>query len=111
MDIAVLIEIRVDPILVRNASDIAYRELRAFLHNIAERAGYLDLLPIGGLREKSMAAFKADMNTVIIPSANVPDLDEIDDAVKDKINFISAEKLTDVLDNALASPAGKGGSQ
>lgn len=69
------------------------------------------VLPIGGLREKSMAAFKADMTTVIIPSANVPDLDEIDDAVKDKINFISAEKLTDVLDNALASPAGKGGSQ
>lgn len=69
------------------------------------------VLPIGGLREKSMAAFKADMTTVIIPSANVPDLDEIDDAVKDKINFISAEKLDDVLDNALASPAGKGGSQ
>lgn len=59
------------------------------------------VLPIGGLREKSMAAFKAGIKTVIVPIDNKPDLEEIDDAVKDNIKFIFAETLTDVLDNAL----------
>ncbi len=59
------------------------------------------VLPIGGLREKTMAAYKAGIKTVIIPAANKPDLEEVDDEVKSAINFIFAENLTDVLDNAL----------
>lgn len=59
------------------------------------------VLPIGGLREKTMAAYKAGIKTVIIPVANKPDLEEIDDVVKNAIEFIFAETLTDVLDNAL----------
>lgn len=62
------------------------------------------VLPIGGLREKAMAAYKADMNTVIIPIANKPDLEEVDDVVKEKINFVFAEKISDVLDVALCFP-------
>lgn len=59
------------------------------------------VLPIGGLREKTMAAYKAEMKTVIIPAANKSDLEDVDDVVKDKLEFIFAENLSDVLDTAL----------
>lgn len=59
------------------------------------------VLPIGGLREKTMAAYKAGLKTVIVPFANKPDLEEVDDVVKESLNFIFAEKISDVLDNAL----------
>ena len=59
------------------------------------------VLPIGGLREKTMAAYKAGIKTVIIPIANKPDLEEVDDVVKEAIEFVYAETLTDVLDTAL----------
>ncbi|MCH5193092.1 MAG: endopeptidase La [Oscillospiraceae bacterium] len=59
------------------------------------------VLPIGGLREKTMAAYKAGIKTVIIPVGNKGDLEEVDNVVKDNIQFIYAEKLSDVLDVAL----------
>lgn len=59
------------------------------------------VLPIGGLREKTMAAYKAGIKTVIIPKQNKPDLEEVDEIVKNGINFIYAETLDEVLDNAL----------
>ena len=59
------------------------------------------VLPIGGLREKTMAAYKAGMKTVIIPAANKGDLEEVDSVVKDNVKFIYAEKISDVLDVAL----------
>ena len=70
------------------------------------------VLPIGGLREKTMAAFKAEIGTVIIPSQNNSDLEEVDDVVKNAINFVCADKLETVLDTALvktAKPAKKRG--
>lgn len=59
------------------------------------------VLPIGGLREKSMGAYKEGMSTVIIPEGNVPDLEEVDQVVKDKIKFIPAKTIDDVLSAAL----------
>jgi len=59
------------------------------------------VLPIGGLREKTMAAYKAGIKTVIIPLANKPELEEVDQVVKDAIEFVYAENLKDVLDTAL----------
>ena len=59
------------------------------------------VLPIGGLREKTMAAYKSGIKTVIIPVANKPDLEEVDEVVKNAITFVYAERLTDVLDTAL----------
>ncbi len=59
------------------------------------------VLPIGGLREKTMAAYKAGINTVVIPEANRADLEEVDDAVKESLNFVFAENLSDVLETAL----------
>ncbi len=62
------------------------------------------VLAIGGLREKTMAAYKAGIKTVIIPKANKPDLEEIDDKVKDALEFVFAENIEDVLDTALIMP-------
>ncbi|MBE6853555.1 MAG: endopeptidase La [Ruminococcus sp.] len=59
------------------------------------------VLPIGGLREKTMAAYKEGIKTVIIPAKNKPDLEEVDDVVKENIRFVLAETIEDVLDNAL----------
>ena len=59
------------------------------------------VLPIGGLREKTMAAYKAGMKTVIIPKANRSDLEEVNNAVKENVNFIFAENLEQVLEAAL----------
>ena len=59
------------------------------------------VLPIGGLREKSMAAFKHGVGTVIIPKGNEPDLEKIDDAVKSKVKFVPVNNVDEVLDIAL----------
>ena len=60
------------------------------------------VLPIGGLKEKSMAAFRAGISCVIIPAENEPDLYEIDKAVRDKIRFIPVHTLDEVISVALA---------
>ncbi len=65
------------------------------------------VLPIGGLKEKSMAAYKSGAKTVIIPKDNEADLDEVDSVVKEKITFITAERIETVLENALAAPKTK----
>lgn len=60
-------------------------------------------LAIGGLKEKSMAAYKAGCDTVIIPQDNKKDLDEISDEVKQAIDFISVKNFDEVLPIALVS--------
>ncbi len=59
------------------------------------------VLPIGGLREKSMAAYKAGVKTVIMPYENKPDLEDVDEVVKENVRFIPARSIETVLDNAL----------
>ena len=59
------------------------------------------VLPIGGLREKTMAALRHGVRTVIIPKANERDLQEIDPVVRNALNFITAETIDIVLQNAL----------
>lgn len=60
-------------------------------------------LPIGGLKEKSMAAYKAGCTTVIIPKDNEKDLQEISDEVKCGVKFVTAEKFDDIIPVALVS--------
>ena len=62
------------------------------------------VLPIGGLVEKSMAAYKAGIRTVLIPAANVPDLAELDEAIRSQMEFIPCETLDTVLKTALRPP-------
>jgi ATP-dependent Lon protease len=59
------------------------------------------ILPIGGLKEKTMAALRAGVHDVIIPSANEPDLDNIDPQVRAALNFITADHVDKILDAAL----------
>jgi len=59
------------------------------------------VLPIGGLREKTMAAYRMGIETVVIPQKNLPDLNEIDEKVKNNIKFISATNLDEVFEAAL----------
>lgn len=63
------------------------------------------VLPIGGLKEKSMAAYIRGIKTVIIPKANVPDLDEVDDAVKANVEFVPVSHVDEVLSVALCPSA------
>ena len=55
------------------------------------------VLPIGGLKEKSMAAYKAGMKTVIIPDENLPDIKQFDKAVIDALDFIPVTDVSEVL--------------
>ncbi len=63
------------------------------------------VLPIGGLKEKSMAAYREGMKTVLIPKDNESDLYEVDQEVKDAIRFVPMTDLTQVLKEALIKPA------
>ena len=63
-----------------------------------------NVLPIGGQREKSMAAYREGMKTVLIPKDNEPDLYEVDDEVKKNLTFLPMQSLTQVLNAALLKP-------
>lgn len=73
-------------------------------HNIA-MTGEITLtgrvLPIGGLKEKCLAAYRAGIDTVIIPKDNAKDMEKIPTAIKSKLKFIIADKIDIVLENAL----------
>lgn len=59
------------------------------------------VLPIGGLKEKTMAALRHGIRTVIIPKDNERDLAEIDPVVRNALNFVTAQSIDTVLDTAL----------
>ncbi|MBR6995920.1 MAG: endopeptidase La [Ruminococcus sp.] len=82
-------------------SALSGRKVRSDVAMTGEVTLHGKVLPIGGLREKTMAAYKSGIKTVIIPAANKPDLEEVDEVVKNAITFVYAEELTDVLDTAL----------
>jgi ATP-dependent Lon protease len=63
------------------------------------------VLPIGGLKEKSLAAMRADLSTVIIPKLNEKDLPDVPAEAKEKLQFIPVDNVDDVLANALTAPA------
>ncbi len=65
------------------------------------------VLPIGGIKEKALAALSHDINTVICPLANKKDVDEIAEEIRSKINFIFVEHLDEVLQIALKSKVNK----
>ena len=59
------------------------------------------VLPIGGLREKTLAAYQAGIKTVVIPFENKKDIDELENVVKENIDIIPARNMNDVLKVAL----------
>ena len=62
------------------------------------------VLPIGGLKEKALAAKRMGINTVIIPKRNEKDLDEIPKYIKKDMKFIPVETMDEVLKHALKKP-------
>ena len=59
------------------------------------------VIPIGGLKEKSMAAYKAGIKKILVPKDNISDLEKIDDMVKKSVKFIPVEDVKEVLKYAL----------
>lgn len=59
------------------------------------------VMPIGGLKEKVLAAKRAGVKKIIIPVENAPDLEEIPEYGKENIEFVLAEQMNDVLSNSL----------
>lgn len=59
------------------------------------------VLPIGGLKEKSMAAYKHGISTVIIPMLNEADIEEFDNAVKENVTFVPVESFREVISLAI----------
>jgi ATP-dependent Lon protease len=62
------------------------------------------VLPIGGVKEKVLAAHRSGLHTVILPNRNEPDLEDIPEEVRKQINFVFAETVDNVLDAALEPP-------
>ncbi|WP_435577202.1 endopeptidase La, partial [Ileibacterium valens] len=63
-----------------------------------------NVLPIGGLKEKSLAAYRSGITTILIPKGNVKDLDDIPEEVKESVKFIPVSVVDEVLENALVRP-------
>ena len=61
------------------------------------------VLPIGGLKEKTMAAYRAGIKKVIVPEENKADLSEVDERVKENIEFVIVNDMKQVLETALVS--------
>jgi ATP-dependent Lon protease len=81
---------------------------RAVRHDVA-MTGEITLrgrvLPVGGVKEKVLAAYRAGLSTVILPRRNLKDLDELAGEVRDRIAFVPVETMDEVLGVALCPPA------
>ncbi len=62
------------------------------------------VLPVGGVREKAMAALRNGIKTIVIPESNVADLREIPKELKKRLEFIPVKHMRDVLDQVLVEP-------
>jgi ATP-dependent Lon protease len=60
-----------------------------------------NVLPIGGLKEKALAAQRAGINRLIVPRRNEPDIDDIPEPLRKKMKFTLVDSVDEVLDAAL----------
>ena len=87
-------------VLVSVMTGIAVRQDVAMTGEITLRGR---VLPIGGLKEKSLAAYRAGIKVLIIPKENEKDLEEIPPHVLSQFRVVTAETIEDVLKEALVS--------
>jgi ATP-dependent Lon protease len=59
------------------------------------------VLPVGGVKEKVLAAYRAGMTTVVLPRRNLKDLDEVTEDIRERMLFVPVESMDDVLNVAL----------
>ncbi|HNS51054.1 MAG TPA: endopeptidase La [Anaerolineae bacterium] len=69
------------------------------------------VLPVGGIKQKVMAAARVGLDTVILPIRNEPDLDDVPDEIRKKLTFVFAEQVDDVLSAALCPGHPEAGSE
>ncbi len=82
-------------------SAITKREVHSDIAMTGEVTLRGHVLAIGGLKEKSLAAHRVGITRIVMPKSNVKDMDELPDVVKDAIEFIPVENMTQVLKAAL----------
>ena len=82
-------------------SALTRREVRSDVAMTGEVTLRGNVLPIGGLKEKSISAHRSGIKKVIIPQENVRDLDELPKIVLDEITFIPVQHVDEVIDVAL----------
>jgi ATP-dependent Lon protease len=83
------------------ASLLTQRTVRADVAMTGEISLRGVVMPVGGIKEKCVAAARAGIRTVILPARNRRDLEDIPDSVRAKLEFVWAERIDDVLDRAL----------
>jgi ATP-dependent Lon protease len=69
------------------------------------------VLPVGGIKEKVLAAHRAGIRRIILPKANEKDLKEVPQEVRDDLTFILAERVEEVLRSAFAHELAPAGAQ
>jgi len=69
------------------------------------------VLPVGGVKEKILAAHRAGLGTVILPRRNEKDLRDVPDEVREAMTFVLVDMIDEVWDHALAQPLPDGGDQ
>jgi ATP-dependent Lon protease len=77
------------------------RKVRADVAMTGEITLRGQVLPVGGIKQKVLAAARVGMNTVILPERNQPDLDEVPEEIRKQLHFVFAERVDDVLAAAL----------
>lgn len=82
-------------------SALTGREIRRDIAMTGEVTIRGRVLAIGGLKEKSMAAYTGGVKTVFIPKDNIPDIDEVDKTVRENVRFIPVSYVSEVIDSAL----------
>ncbi len=88
-------------------SRLSKRKVNSDVAMTGEISLHGQVLPIGGLKEKSMAAYREGMKTIIIPKGNMPDLFHVDTQVKEAVEFKPVQTLQEVLDIALLPAVSK----
>lgn len=86
-------------------SALSHKKVRSDVAMTGEMTLTGRVLPIGGLKEKALAAYRLGIDHVLIPKANEKDLEEIPDFVKEKIKFTLVETLEQVLQHAIGGDA------
>jgi ATP-dependent Lon protease len=90
------------------ASLLANRSVRTDVAMTGEISLRGLVLPVGGIKEKVIAAARAGIRTVILPARNRKDFDDIPESARQKLEFVWAERVDDVLAAALGAPSAEG---
>jgi ATP-dependent Lon protease len=86
---------------------ITHRKVRADVAMTGEISLRGLVLPIGGVKEKTIAAHRAGIRTVLLPARNRKDLEDIPDSVRRELKFVWMERVEDAVAHAIEQPTGQ----